>query len=205
MGQGQEEVLRVVVQHRIGQVVVDRAAPGEGGTEELHHMRRTSKVPFVVETMPAVLDRPCHAGGNGRVLGDQEGFRMLFLHRPVHGLHETKSLRIVAIAVLAQKRLVLLLGGKLVVVELPGGIETKAVDVEFLNPVKERGDEETLYLVAGEVEVRSPPGRVSSFRNGALEEIHVVVVQGQPRGIGGEVDQHYIENYADPLAMEGID
>src|SRR5262249_2722221 len=64
---------------------------------------------------------------------------------------------------------------------------------------------EALYLVTGEVEVGSAPWRVPPFRDGTLEEIHVVVVQGQAGGVGGEVHQYQVENHADSFTMKGID
>src|SRR5579875_1204120 len=127
---------------------------------------------------------------------------MLLLHRPVHRLHEPKSLRIVAIAVLAQKRFVLLLRGKLVVMKLAGGIEPETIDEEFFDPVKQRRDEETFHLITSEIKVRSAPGRVPALGDGTLEQIHIVVVTRQASRIVREVDQHRIENDADAFAME---
>src|SRR5579875_409949 len=100
-------------------------------------MGSTTKVPFEVEAMAAVFDRPCHTGGNGRIFGDEKRFGMFFLHCPVHRLHETKSFRVVAIAVLAQKCLILLLRGKLIIVKLSSSIEPKAIDIKLFDPVKQ--------------------------------------------------------------------
>ena len=189
----------------IRQVVVDGAAAAKGSAKELHHVRHAAEVPLEVEAVAAVLHRPGDAAGDGRVLGDEDGLGMLLLHRLAHRLHEAEALRVVAVAVRLQESLVLFLGRELVVVKLAGRIEAEAVDVEFLDPVKQARDQETLHLVAGEVEVVGAPGRALAVGNGALEEVIVVVVAGQAGCILGKVDQHQVEDDADSLAVKGVD
>ena len=99
----------------------------------------------------------------------------------------------------------LFLRRELVVVKLPGRIEAKAVDVEFLDPVKKARDQETLHLIAREVEVVGAPGCALPVGNGALEEVTVVVVAGQAGCILGKVDQHQVEDDPDSLAVKGVD
>ena len=204
MAQRQDEVLRVLVDHREGQLAVVVPAVDRVLAQVLQGVVHPAHVPLEAEAEPAGVGGTGDAGERGGLLGDHHDAGGALVGGRRGLLEEGDVLEVLAPAVDVGNPLPLLAG--VVAVEHGGDrVHAQTVDVELLEPVAGVGDEEVAHLVTSRVEdVGAPVGMLAAARVGVLVQRRAVEAAQRPLVLG-EVGGDPVHDHADPGAVQGVD
>ncbi|MPM58991.1 hypothetical protein SDC9_105828 [bioreactor metagenome] len=200
----QDEVLRVLVDHRERHVVVVVLPVDRLVLQVAERVVHPAHVPLEAEAQSALVDRLGDPREGGRLLGDHHAARLALVEVAVDVAQEVDGLEVLVAAVLVGDPLPVLTG--VVQVEHRGDrVDAQAVDVELAQPVEGVGDQEALHLVAAEVEDVGAPVRVlAQARIGVLVQGGAVEPAQCPLVLG-EVARHPVHDHADAGLVQPVD
>ena len=200
MGEYQNEMLAVIVEHGEGQGAVVILPEVGIRLHEMQEIVHESHVPLQVKSKAALLHGsrdhwPCRG-----LLGDHQDTGVPLMHHGIHVLQELDGLQVLVAAVHVGYPLSVVPA----VIQIQHGshrVEADAVCMVDLRPVHGVGDQEVLYLRLSVVEDQGSPVGMLTL-SGILVLIDMGAVKaGQPEVVLGEVGRYPVQDNADPLLV----
>ncbi len=197
VGEGQNEVLVIVVHHGEGHVVVVVATVNGLFLHVAEGVVHPAHIPLEAKPQATEEGGTGDPGKGGGLLSDGHGVGVLAVHLLVGPLQEADRLVVVVAAIDVGHPLTGVAG----VIQIEHGgdrIHPQAVDVELVEPEQGAGHQELAHGVATEVIDVGVPVRVPATARIFVLVERRAVEAGQAVGIGREVGGHPIQNHADP-------
>ena len=204
VGQHEDVLLRLVVAHGEGQLVVVVLAEVGIQLHVVEEVVHPAHVPLVRKGKAVVLDVPRDPGPGRRLLGDHHEALVAAPHEGVDMLEELDGLEVLVSALFIGHPLT----GFLSVIQVEhgrNGVHPQAVDVVGLLPVDGAADQEILDLILPVIkDLRSPVGMLPLAGIGILVQ-GLTVELGQSVRILREVGGHPVEDDPDPVLVQVVD